>query len=140
MALISGVMPRRRRDQISRGRVLSRPIRKKLTAISSIDMMKIRSASPKNIIPGKRRAVERQRRRHSESQCQNYGSESNNQAVTHRAPDGIVAAQHAVPIESQITGWESSHPLAVEGVHDEDGNRKIKKGEQKKSIQGKPAR
>jgi hypothetical protein len=33
MALISGVMPRRSRPQISSGSVLSRPIRKKLTAI-----------------------------------------------------------------------------------------------------------
>ena len=43
MALISGVMPRRRRPQISRDRVLSRPIRKKLTAISSTERVKIRS-------------------------------------------------------------------------------------------------
>ena len=41
MALISGVMPRRRRPQISRGRVLSRPIRKKVTAISSMESVKI---------------------------------------------------------------------------------------------------
>ena len=41
IALISGVMPRRRRDQISSGSVLSRPIRKKLTAISSSDSVKI---------------------------------------------------------------------------------------------------
>src|SRR5580704_4672098 len=41
MALISGVMPRRRRDQISSGRVLSRPSRKKLTAISSSESVKI---------------------------------------------------------------------------------------------------
>src|SRR3954467_11864293 len=46
MALISGVMPRRSRPQISRGRVLSRPIRKKLTAISSIDRVKISKAAP----------------------------------------------------------------------------------------------
>ena len=46
MALISGVMPRRRRPQISSGRVLSRPIRKKLTAISSIESVKINSAAP----------------------------------------------------------------------------------------------
>ncbi len=45
-ALISGVMPRRRRPQISRGSVLSRPIRKKLTAISSIESVKISSAAP----------------------------------------------------------------------------------------------
>src|ERR1017187_5914648 len=37
MALISGVMPRRSRPQISRGSVLSRPIRKKLTATSSME-------------------------------------------------------------------------------------------------------
>ena len=46
MALISGVMPRRNRDQISSGKVLSRPIRKKLTAISSNDKVKISSAAP----------------------------------------------------------------------------------------------
>src|SRR6185312_9430567 len=46
MALISGVMPRRRRPQISSGKVLSRPIRKKLTAISSMERVKIRSAAP----------------------------------------------------------------------------------------------
>src|SRR5213080_1716299 len=46
MALISGVMPRRKRPQISRGSVLSRPIRKKLTAISSMDSVKIKSAAP----------------------------------------------------------------------------------------------
>ncbi len=46
IALISGVMPRRRRPQISSGNVLSRPIRKKLTAISSIDSVKISSAAP----------------------------------------------------------------------------------------------
>ncbi len=46
MALISGVMPRRRRPQISSGRVLSRPIRKKLTAISSMDRVKISNAAP----------------------------------------------------------------------------------------------
>src|SRR5579863_7128564 len=40
-ALISGVMPRRSRPQISRGSVLSRPMRKKLTAISSIESVKI---------------------------------------------------------------------------------------------------
>ena len=34
IALISGVMPRRRRPQISSGSVLSRPIKKKLTLIS----------------------------------------------------------------------------------------------------------
>ncbi len=45
-ALISGVMPRRNRPQISSGKVLSRPIRKKLTAISSIDRVKISSAAP----------------------------------------------------------------------------------------------
>ncbi len=39
--MISGVMPRRRRDQISSGSVLSRPIRKKLTAISSSERVKI---------------------------------------------------------------------------------------------------
>ena len=44
MALISGVMPRRRRDQISSGRVLSRPMRKKLTAISSSESVKISKA------------------------------------------------------------------------------------------------
>src|ERR1700675_3624001 len=41
MALISGVMPRRRRAQISRGGGLSRPIKKKVTAISSIERVKI---------------------------------------------------------------------------------------------------
>jgi len=41
MALISGVMPRRSRPQISRGSVLSRPIRKNVTAISSMDSVKI---------------------------------------------------------------------------------------------------
>src|SRR5262245_42790825 len=46
MALISGVMPRRRRPQISRGSVLSRPMRKKLTAISSIESVKIKRAAP----------------------------------------------------------------------------------------------
>ncbi len=46
MALISGVMPRRKRPQISSGRVLSRPIRKKLTAISSIERVKISRAAP----------------------------------------------------------------------------------------------
>src|SRR5450432_1730001 len=46
MALISGVIPRRRRPQISSGRVLSRPMRKKLTAISSIERVKIKSAAP----------------------------------------------------------------------------------------------
>ncbi len=45
-ALISGVMPRRSRPQISSGRVLSRPMRKKLTAISSIESVKISSAAP----------------------------------------------------------------------------------------------
>src|SRR5271156_3228597 len=39
-ALISGVMPRRKRPQISSGRVLSRPMRKKVTAISSIESVK----------------------------------------------------------------------------------------------------
>src|ERR1017187_4309193 len=46
MALISGVMPRRSRPQISSGSVLSRPIRKKLTAISSMERVKIRRAAP----------------------------------------------------------------------------------------------
>ena len=46
IALISGVIPRRKRPQISKGSVLSRPIRKKLTAISSIDSVKINSAAP----------------------------------------------------------------------------------------------
>ncbi len=46
IALISGVMPRRRRPQISSGSVLSRPIRKKLTAISSMERVKISSAAP----------------------------------------------------------------------------------------------
>src|SRR5580700_5527522 len=46
MALISGVMPRRRRPQISSGNVLSRPIRKKLTAISSMESVKISRAAP----------------------------------------------------------------------------------------------
>src|SRR4029077_10142865 len=41
MALISGVMPRLSRDQISSGNVFSRPIKKKLTAISSIESVKI---------------------------------------------------------------------------------------------------
>ena len=41
IALISGVMPRRKRDQISSGSVLSRPIKKKLTAISSSESVKI---------------------------------------------------------------------------------------------------
>src|SRR5580700_2485732 len=45
-ALISGVMPRRSRPQISSGSVLSRPIKKKLTAISSIDNVKISRAAP----------------------------------------------------------------------------------------------
>src|ERR1700730_359315 len=45
-ALISGVIPRRNRPQISRGSVLSRPIRKKLTAISSMESVKISSAAP----------------------------------------------------------------------------------------------
>src|SRR5581483_247023 len=46
IALISGVIPRRKRPQISSGRVLSRPIRKKLTAISSMENVKIKSAAP----------------------------------------------------------------------------------------------
>src|ERR1019366_6795379 len=46
MALISGVIPRRSRDHISSGNVLSRPMRKKLTAISSIDNVKISNAAP----------------------------------------------------------------------------------------------
>src|ERR1700687_3250730 len=45
-ALISGVIPRRSRPQISSGSVLSRPMRKKLTAISSIESVKISSAAP----------------------------------------------------------------------------------------------
>ena len=44
MALISGVMPRRRRAQISSGRVLSRPMRKNVTAISSIESVKMSNA------------------------------------------------------------------------------------------------
>src|SRR6516162_9706185 len=46
MALISGVIPRRSRDQISSGKVLSRPRRKKLTAISSMESVKIKSPAP----------------------------------------------------------------------------------------------
>src|SRR6202012_358883 len=46
MAFISGVAPRRRRDQISIGSVFSRPIRKNVTAISSIDRVKINNAAP----------------------------------------------------------------------------------------------
>src|SRR6516165_6114456 len=46
MALISGVIPRRSRDQISSGKVLSRPRRKKLTAISSMERVKIKSPAP----------------------------------------------------------------------------------------------
>ena len=46
IALISGVMPRRRRPHISSGRVLSRPMRKKLTAISSIESVKMSNAAP----------------------------------------------------------------------------------------------
>src|ERR1700682_3602749 len=42
MAFISGVIPRRRRPQISSGKVFSRPIRKKETAISSMDKVKIK--------------------------------------------------------------------------------------------------
>ena len=45
IALISGVMPRRRRDQISSGSVLLRPIRKKLTAISSSERVKTSKAA-----------------------------------------------------------------------------------------------
>lgn len=45
IALISGVIPRRKRDQISMGSVFSRPIRKKLTAISSNDKVKIKRAA-----------------------------------------------------------------------------------------------
>src|ERR1700735_1137410 len=45
MALISGVIPRRRRDHISSGNVLSRPMRKKVTAISSRDSVKIKRAA-----------------------------------------------------------------------------------------------
>src|SRR5216683_1565856 len=44
-ALISGVMPRRRRPQISSGKVLSRPIRKKVTAISSMESVKMSRAA-----------------------------------------------------------------------------------------------
>src|SRR5580704_767714 len=44
-ALISGVIPRRRRDHISSGNVLSRPMRKKVTAISSSDSVKIKRAA-----------------------------------------------------------------------------------------------
>src|SRR5262249_29689205 len=44
-ALISGVMPRRSRPQIAAGRVESRPYRKKVTAISSIERVKIKSAA-----------------------------------------------------------------------------------------------
>ena len=39
--MISGVMPRRSRPQISSGKVLSRPNRKKVTAISSIERVNI---------------------------------------------------------------------------------------------------
>src|SRR3984885_11021407 len=48
MAFISGVAPRRSRDQISSGSVFSLPIRKKVTAISSIDSVKISSAVPRS--------------------------------------------------------------------------------------------
>src|SRR5438309_4672763 len=48
IALISGVMPRRRRAQISRGKVLSRPIRKNVTAISSIESVKMSSPAAIN--------------------------------------------------------------------------------------------
>ena len=46
MAFISGVAPRRRRDQISRGSVFSLPMRKKVTAISSMERVKTSSAVP----------------------------------------------------------------------------------------------
>src|ERR1700689_5849816 len=48
MALISGVIPRRKRDQISSGSVLARPIKKKLTAISSSDKVKMRRPAATN--------------------------------------------------------------------------------------------
>ena len=46
MALISGVIPRRKRDQISSGKVLSRPVRKNVTAISSIESVNVNRAAP----------------------------------------------------------------------------------------------
>src|SRR5271165_5272900 len=46
MAFISGVAPRRSRDHISSGSVFSRPIRKKVTAISSIESVKTSRAVP----------------------------------------------------------------------------------------------
>ena len=46
MALISGVMPRRITDQIYIGRVLSRPVRKKVTGISSNDRVNEISDEP----------------------------------------------------------------------------------------------
>lgn len=45
-ALISGVIPRRMVDQMYMGSVLSRPVRKKVTGISSNESVNDRSAEP----------------------------------------------------------------------------------------------
>ena len=45
-AFISGVMPRRRVDQIYMGKVLSRPVRKNVTGISSKETVNDNSALP----------------------------------------------------------------------------------------------
>ena len=46
MALISGVIPRRMADQMYIGSVLSRPVRKKVTGISSKESVKTSSEEP----------------------------------------------------------------------------------------------
>ena len=203
-ALISGVMPRRRRPQISSGRVLSRPIRKKLTAISSIESVKIskRRADDRQLqvrnghaperlpvvcaqierrfflraieflqscedfggrhrdqgravpqdnrqqaelrahhveqheqresgddpgqnqrqqhqpakqrLPGKLRAIQRQRGRDAERQRDRHGSQCYLQAVQDRIPDRPIGKQDAVPVEREVVRRKSADSLAVE--------------------------
>src|SRR5437762_2876909 len=136
-ALISGVMPRRRRPQISSGKVLSLPVRKKVTAISSIDSGKNQRQKhqpAKESLSGKAGAVERQRRKQSQGQGERHAAGGDLQAVRDSIPEGGIGEKLAVPSQREMAGRETADAVTIEGIKNENDDRQIDKDENERGV------
>ena len=87
---------------------------------------------------GKRYAIERKRRGSADEQSDQHGTGSDDQAVENGVPHGGVGKELAIPIESESGGRKAADSWAIEGVENQNRDRKIEERKDRGHVQLEP--
>src|SRR5262249_42583684 len=78
--------------------------------------------------------IQGQGRRNPEAERDRNGRNRHQQAVEDGCPDGIVAEQSAIPIQSEIVRRKSAYAGSVERIDDKSNDRQVQKRKYRESM------